>query len=170
LLKPISPDSPAGSNIRDDRKPGSVYYEMKDARNDARRKERDPDGTASGMLPEWKKILDLAPKVLATASKDLEVTAWLIEALVRNMALRVCATVFASPMVFVEQYWDKLYPPSDGGDVGTKVAALAGLNGVDSDGVLIGPIRMVPLTVAGDDGPFSADDYEKASRPQKGEG
>src|SRR5262245_49292994 len=90
LLAPIPGDKPTGVDLRADGNPNSDYYKLKDARFAARAKERelesDPAAAAAApdQLPEWRAILDGAPKVLAEQSKDLEVAAWLVEALVRR--------------------------------------------------------------------------------------
>ena len=76
LLSPIPGDTPTGVDLRADSSATSDYIKLKDARFAARAKEREIDGDpslASGELPEWRTILDLAPKLLATQTKDLEI-------------------------------------------------------------------------------------------------
>src|SRR5262249_35681657 len=85
LLAPIPGDKPTGLDLRADHNRGADYFKLKDAGFAARAKEREVDpGAKAGDLPEWRTILDLAPKLLATQTKDLEIAAWLVEALLRR--------------------------------------------------------------------------------------
>ena len=148
LLTPVSPDAPSGSNLRDDVSPTSPYFRMKDTRNAARAAERraDTDGQGDALLPEWRAIREMAPKIIAERSKDLEVTAWLIEALVRSEGFAGLRDGFRLARRLVETYWDTLFSLEDEEGIPTKVAPLTGLNGQDADGTLIQPIRKVALT------------------------
>jgi type VI secretion system protein ImpA len=165
LLAPISDDSPTGEKVRDDSSPTSAYLQLKDARAAARAAERRAEaaGEPAGWLSEWGTIFEVAPAVLAQQSKDLEISAWLVEALIRREGFAGLRDGFKVVRGLVEQYWDVLYSMEDEEGVVTKVAPLTGLNGQGGDGTLIQPMRMVPLTVAvGEDGPFSAYQYEQA--------
>ena len=62
----------------------------------------------------------------------------------------------------VEAFWDKLYPLPDEEWVATRVVPLAGLNGVESDGVLVSPILNLPITAAGSLRAMSLVDYQQA--------
>src|SRR3954451_16255081 len=87
LLAPIAGDNPAGIDLRADPSPGSIYFKAKDARAAARAAERAIDAgqsdDAGGLLPAWRTILELSPKLLAEHAKDLEIACWYIEALLR---------------------------------------------------------------------------------------
>lgn len=164
LLLPIREDAPTGDNLRDDPSPGSPYYQIKDARNAARAAERaaqmsdDPSDAAQA---DWRPVLELAPKLIGELSKDLEVAAWLIEALVREEGYGGLRSGFVLARKLVETYWDGLYPLPDEDGISTRVAPLAGLNGEEAEGTLIVPIGMVPL-MADDKGPLSAWHYRSA--------
>lgn len=163
LLAPIPGDNPAGADLRLDSNPLSDYYKLKDARFGARAKEREIDaGAEIGDLPEWRTILELGPKVLAAQSKDLEVAAWIIEALLRRHGFVGLRDGFRLVRELVETFWDGLYPLPDEDGVAAKVAPLTALNGEGGDGTLIQPIRKVPLTDGKDPGPFAAWHYEQA--------
>ena len=66
-----------------------MYYKIKDARNTARDAERkglfaDEDDAASRTArPDWDPVYSLGCQILAEKSKDLEIAAWLTEALVQ---------------------------------------------------------------------------------------
>lgn len=162
LVLPIDGDSPTGSDIRQDVSPQSVYYQLKDARSAARAAERsaDADSEEGGLLPEWRAILELAPNVLTTQAKDLEVAAWYIEALARGYGFAGLRDGFELSRRLVEEFWDGLYPEPDEDGIETKVAPFSGLNGEGGDGTLIQPIRKILLS----DGevPFAAWQYEQA--------
>jgi len=165
LLAPISDDSPVGAKVRDDSSPTSAYLQLKDARAAARAAERRAEaaGEPAGPLSEWETIFELAPQVLAEQSKDLEISAWLVEALIRREGFAGLRDGFKLVRGLVEQYWDLLYSMEDEEGVVTKVAPITGLNGMGADGTLIQPMRMVLLTGSvGDDGPFSGYHYEQA--------
>jgi type VI secretion system protein ImpA len=165
LLAPVPGEKPAGIDLRLDTSPTSDYYKLKDARFAARAKEREIDaGTDIGDLPEWRVILELAPKVLTAQSKDLEVAAWLVEALLRRHSFAGLRDGFRLLRGLVEKYWDGLYPLPDEDGILGKVAPISALNGEGADGTLIQPIRKVYLTEGRDPGPFAAWHYEQAQK------
>ncbi len=131
----------------------------------ARAKEREIDaGAEVGELPEWRTILELAPKLLTTQTKDLEIAAWLVEALLRRHGPAGLRDGFRLLRGLVEKYWDGLYPLPDEDGLAAKVAPLTALNGEGADGTLIQPIRKIWLTDGKDPGPFAAWHYEQAQK------
>jgi type VI secretion system protein ImpA len=165
LLAPIPGDKPAGLDLRADANPASDYFKLKDSRFAARAKEREIDaGAEVGELAEWRTILDLAPKLLATQTKDLEVAAWFVEALLRRHGFAGLRDGFRLLRGLVDKYWDGLYPLPDEDGVAAKVAPLAALNGEGADGTLIQPIRKIWLTDGKEPGPFAAWHYEQAQK------
>lgn len=169
LLAPIEGETPAGENLRDDSSPTSVYYQIKDARSAARAAERnmEMDDEPAGFLDEWRSILDLSPDVIATRSKDLEIAAWLTEALLRAHGFSGLRDGFRLMQGLVENFWDGLYPEEDEDGIETKVAPLTGLNGDGGDGTLIQPIRKVLITQGGSELPFAFWQYEQAGELAK---
>jgi type VI secretion system protein ImpA len=166
LLAPIPGDQPAGVDLRADPTAGSAYYAIKDARSAARAAERQQlmaEDAASGSPPDWRPVLTNGTKALAEKSKDLEITAYLIEALVRLHGFAGLRDGFRLARELAEQFWDGLYPLPDEEGVDTRVAPLTGLNGDDAEGTLINPITKVPLTEGGSVGPFAYFHYQQAS-------
>ncbi|MFS2010504.1 type VI secretion system protein TssA [Azospirillum sp. CT11-132] len=160
LLQPIEGESESGIDLRENA--SADYYTVKDARSAARAAERsmDVEDDAGGLLPEWRTILEVSPRILRTQAKDLEVTAWYIEALLRAEGYTGLRDGFALARGLVERFWDGLYPAPDEDGIATRVGPLTGLNGESADGTLIQPIRKVPLTMG--DIPYSLWQYEQA--------
>lgn len=166
LLAPISENAPAGQNLRGDSSAASVYFRLKDARSSARAAERraDAEGLSStSVLPEWQTILSLAPKSIGESSKDLEIAAWLTEALVRAHGFGGLHEGLQLLRGLVERYWDTFFSLEDEDGLETRLAPLAALNGVGGEGTLIQPLRKVAVTAqSGDEGPFAAYHHDSA--------
>ena len=161
LLAPIGGDFPAGINIRD----SNDYYDLKDARREARDVERrfeTGDAESGEVLAAWRKIETLAPPLLAEKSKDLDVVAWLIEALLRLHGFSGLSDGFTLVEELVKQYWGTLLPEADEDGISVTLAPLAGLNGEDGNGTLIAPIRATSITLPGAFEPFALWHYRHA--------
>jgi type VI secretion system protein ImpA len=104
---------------------------------------------------------------LAEQAKDLEVVALMTEALVRRNGLAGLRDGFRLARALCERFWEHLYPRPDEEGVVTLVAPLAGLNGEDADGLLIGPIGKLPITGGTTVGPFSMSDYQTATEADR---
>lgn len=167
LLAPISEDAPAGADPRTDTSPSSLYYRVKDARNAARAAERAAVEIGGPTPDEWYDVIDAAMEVLGGHAKDLEVAAWMVEALVRRdgfAGLRDGLDVLTG---IVSVFWDQSYPVIDEDDgIEGKVTAVAGLSGSGAVGTLIQPIRLTPLT-SGSQWNFSLWSYEQATDLEK---
>lgn len=158
LTRPIEGANPAGEDLRADPSPVSLYYQVKDARAAARAAERAGTQFEKGqqvMSDEWRKVLRLAPEILATKAKDLEIVAWFTEALLRAHGFAGLRDGFQLLKQLVETFWDGLYPLPDEDGIPSRVAPLAGLSGGDSEGTLAVPIALTAITGDGDAGVFS---------------
>ncbi len=165
LLEPVDEASPCGPDLREDYSPTSIYRTLKDARNAARAAERAmlmADADSDVDPPDWSPLLEQAPEVIATQAKDLEVAAWLTEALVRAHGFAGLRDGFRLMHGLVDRYWDDLYPRPDEDGILTRIAPLTGLNGDEGEGTLINPIRNVPLTEDGGDGALACWHYQQA--------
>ncbi len=149
LLAPVPGDEPAGPNLRLVESGGALYYRIKDARSAARMAERQADAEADrgSLAPEWRLIFEQSQTLIAGQSKDLEVACWLTEAALRMHGFAGLRDAMALLDGLVEHYWSGLHSVDDQ-DVGAKVAPVAGLNGTGSEGALIQPLRLAPLTAA----------------------
>ncbi|MCC7011419.1 MAG: type VI secretion system protein TssA [Planctomycetes bacterium] len=183
LLRPIAEAQPCGPDLREDASPSSPFLEIKDARRNARAAERTLSSFSFGAEvaaegddaraatearatadQSWERILELAPAVIAERSKDLEVTAYWIEALTRQRGFAGLRDGLKLARGLVEAFWDTLYPAPDAEDgVAARSAPLANLNGDGPDGPLPSRIALLPLTDAIDErGGFSTWHFNQA--------
>jgi type VI secretion system protein ImpA len=136
LLTPILGENPAGSNLQ--------YSGLHDEIREARRSEEnvEKEGYQTGAkFADWDQVTNLATDALATQSKDLQVAAWLAEALVKVhgfAGLRDSLKVMAR---LHEKFWDNLFPEIDEGDLEGRANSLSWL---DRQTALA--IREIPLT------------------------
>jgi type VI secretion system protein ImpA len=164
LLAPISEETPAGTDLRQDTSPGSLYHRLRDARAEARAGERpnDSGSTEAGFPPQWRVIRDLAIEALSHRSKDLEIAAWLTEALFRSDGLVGLAAGFRVMAGLTDGFWEGFFPQPDEDGVNGRLASVAGLNGVGGEGTLIQPMRRLRLFPRPDGSPFELWHYERS--------
>ncbi|MCB8881046.1 type VI secretion system protein TssA [Acidisoma cellulosilytica] len=165
LLKPFGPDAPAGLDPREDTSPLSRYFRLRDARADARAGERSSDhgGRSASTDSHWLAAEEHARLILTENGKDLEVAAWMTEALVRRHALPGLAFGAELMTGLVTQFWsDGLFPANDDDSEDPRGIPLAGLNGVSGDGTLLQSLRMVVLFHRSDQTPVTLWQYEQA--------
>lgn len=173
LLEPISEAEPTGSELKDDPAQSAVYYRIKDARDAARAAERQlaqaalyGDDADSGSLPppNWKQVRELATEALAHSSKDLWITAWLIEALAREHGFAGLRDGFRLARELSERFWDGIHPRPDDEGYAHTVAQLTGLYGDESEGALVAPILAMPIANSPSIQPLSSADYQQATQ------
>jgi type VI secretion system protein ImpA len=176
LLAPISSEAPAGSDLREEGSPDGLYFRLRDARREAGAAERaaeaprDPaepqpvDAAPVSSLAQWRIVRELAVEALAGQSKDLEIAAWLTEALLRSDGLLGLTAGSRLMTGLAEGFWDELFPQPDDEGIATRVAAVAALNGVGRDGTLIQPLRKLVLFERPTNGmPFCFYHYEQSA-------
>ncbi|TCT02464.1 type VI secretion system protein ImpA [Aquabacter spiritensis] len=134
---------------------------MKDARANARRKERvldvDPDSPLA--TEDWSEVAETGFEILSQVGKDLEVAAWLIEALVRVDGFAGLCTGLVVARGLVANFWDAIYPLPDEDGNEPRLAPFIALNGANNDGTLVQPLRKIPLLGAE---PIGLWQYEQA--------
>src|SRR5262249_7687925 len=148
---------PVGTDLREDDSPNSLYRQLRDARTEARDAQRaadvpsDEEASANRGPPpiplaaRWRTVRELATQALTTHSKDLEIAAWVTEALLRSDGLLGLAAGFRLIAGLAENFWDQVFPHPDEEGIATRVAAIAGLNGVGREGTLIQPLGKLVL-------------------------
>jgi type VI secretion system protein ImpA len=165
LLADVPGKNPAGVDLREDYSPQAVYRLLKDVRAAARAAERNAAwerDESAGARADWSPILKQAPQVLAAQSKDLEIAVWLLEALVRAHGFAGLRDGLRLLCGLVERFWEHVYPLPDEDGLETRVAPLAGLNGVEGEGVLGPAIQTIPITMGTSVGPFHSGHYRQA--------
>ena len=167
LLAPIPGDAPQGVDIRADRSAASPYSRLRDARSAARDAERAQDkgeDDARDPAPLWRTVRELALTTLSETTKDLEIAAWLTEALVRSHGLGGLAAGARVMGGLAERYWDGLFPLPDEEGIETRVSPVTGLNGRDGAGSLMQPLYMLTLfRRRSDDTPVAYYQYQQAA-------
>ncbi|MRR39006.1 type VI secretion system protein TssA, partial [bacterium] len=139
LLAPLPGDNPAGEDLRYT----PVYEEIKEAR-------KSEDAFALGewqretKSADWGMVVTVATEALTSKSKDLQITAWLTEALVVTEGFEGLSVGLTVLEGFLGNYWETVYPLMEEGDIEFRIAPFEFLNER-----LSSVIRQVPLTAAG---------------------
>ncbi len=122
-LAPVPGDHPAGS----DQRYGQIYDEIKDARKEVIT--YDPEGKpVVEKKAEWNKVLSLSLDALTQKSKDLQIAAWLAEALLITESIEGLNAGLKMINGLLEQYWDTLYPAIEDDDLEFRAAPLEFMN------------------------------------------
>src|SRR3954447_4493590 len=105
LLTPIPGDNPAGENLR--------YAPAYDKIKEARRQDDDaPQGEwrRERKLADWPLPIKLITEALPDRAKDLQLAAWLTEAVWRRDGIPGLKDGLELIRSLVENFWDTLYP------------------------------------------------------------
>jgi type VI secretion system protein ImpA len=136
LLAPIPGENPAGEDLRYN----SVYDALKEARRADDQLERG-EWQREIKTSDWDKVLSLALEALSKKSKDLQIAAWLTEALIRKEGFGGLAAGLRLVHGLLQGYWEKLYPAVEEEDLDFRAAPLQFMNDK------LSPIlKEVPLT------------------------
>ncbi|HRH45229.1 MAG TPA: type VI secretion system protein TssA, partial [Pyrinomonadaceae bacterium] len=136
LLTPIPGENPSGEPMQ--------YSGLYDDIREARRADDDMN------LGEWKtelkvsdfrKVINLAVPALSTKTKDLQVCAWLCEALTNQHGFAGFRDGVKLIRLMQENFWDTIYPEIDEGDMEGRANAVEWMNNQMSVG-----IKKIPFT------------------------
>jgi type VI secretion system protein ImpA len=122
LLTPIPGDNPSGPDIRYDSKV-PIYDEVKDAR-------RHDDDLAQGdwqrerKVADYAKVIRLTQDALATKTKDLQLAAWLVDALLHTQGFSGLSAGLTLCHDLTRDFWDTINPPLEDGDEEPRMAHL----------------------------------------------
>ncbi len=111
LLAPIPGDAPAGRDLR--------YDPRYDLVREARREDADlPQGAfvAERKVADWPKVQRETVALLTKESKDLQLAAWLTEALLRRFGAAGLTDGLAVVTGILQGFWDDCYPELEDGD------------------------------------------------------
>ncbi len=166
LLAPLDDsDGGAGQDLRSDYSPSSPYQRLRDARAAARAEERarDADGdTEAPVADGWRDVARIGTDALASRSKDLEIAAWLTEALVRLHGLDGLAAGATLIRSLCDSYWDWAFPLPDDEGLDGRSAPIGGLAGAGVDGTVMQPLRRLPLFRRADGSPLGLYQWDQA--------
>jgi type VI secretion system protein ImpA len=151
LLNPIPGENPSGANLRY----APVYDKIKEAR-------REDDDAPQGewaherKVADWKQVVKLASEALATKSKDIQIAAWLTEAMLRTEGFAGLLAGLKLCHGLIENFWDTLYPEIEDGEADMRAAPLDWIGSPSGAGqtrtvTFNQEVRMVPLTRKGYD-------------------
>jgi type VI secretion system protein ImpA len=136
ILNPIPGENPAGEDLRYT----PLYDELKEARRADDLLDRG-DWAREIKTSDWDKVIDLAVDALTHKTKDLQIAAWLCEALTEKeqfdglfMGLRVLNGLLSD-------YWEHLYPVIEEEDLDFRTGPIEYLNNN-----LGSRIKHIPLT------------------------
>ncbi len=137
LLIPISSESPAGEFLR--------YQGRYDAIQEARQEDDPalPRGVWQTRLKraDWRKVETLCVDALENLSKDLQIGAWLLEAMIHRygfVGVREGLKLLAG---LCERFWPTLYPPVDEEDLEGRLAPIVWINTK-----LYPKLKLIPVT------------------------
>jgi len=149
LLIPIEGPNPSGANLRYD----PVYDKIKEAR-------REEDQPPPGMTERDRKIAEnplvikLVTDLLTKRTKDLQLAAWLTEALLKQKGFGGLKDGLALCYGIVDEFWDSVYPELEDGDAESRGAPL-GFVGTK----LEIPLKLVPVV---EKASYSLLDYQQS--------
>jgi type VI secretion system protein ImpA len=139
LLAPIAGASPVGASLR--------YEPIYDQVKEARREDDDlPQGDwqASRKTADWPLVIRLTTDSLTKRTKDLQLAAWLTEALLHRDGIAGLRDGLSLVHRMLEQFWDGVYPEIDDGDIEMRAAPVEWI-GVKLDVA----VRQAPLVEDG---------------------
>lgn len=136
LLNPIAGPNPGGANLRYD----PVYDKIKEAR-------REDDDAPQGdwareqKKADWPLVIKLCSDAIQNKSKDLQLAAWLTEAVVCKEGFGGLRQGLDLCKALVEGFWDNLYPEIEDDDLELRAAPLEWIGGRLDD-----KLKKVPIT------------------------
>ncbi|HEX8098256.1 MAG TPA: type VI secretion system protein TssA, partial [Pyrinomonadaceae bacterium] len=136
LLAPIPGENPAGESLQY----SGLYDEIREAR-------RSEDNLEQGewkretKVPDWGRVFELASSAIETKTKDLQVCAWLDEALVKLHGFAGLREGLKLMRGLHERFWEQVYPEIDEGDLEARANALSWM-----DRQVAAAVREAPLT------------------------
>jgi type VI secretion system protein ImpA len=157
ILEPIPGDNPSGENLQY----SGLYDEIREAR-----RADDPTTKADWQTElktaDWDEVVSLAESALKSKTKDLQVGAWMCEALLKRSGFAGLRDGLKVMCGFHEKFWDSVYPEIDEGDLDARANCLALMDRQCAFGV-----KEVALTDARGEENYSYLRWEKTKLPDE---
>ena len=124
LLQPISEDKPAG----DSQQYSGLYDEIRESR-------RADENLAQGQwqtelkIADFRQVIRVAVPALETQTKDLQIAAWLSEALIKEHGFTGLRDSLKMLNGLQENFWETVFPEIDEGDMEGRANALEWMDG-----------------------------------------
>ena len=123
LLQPISDESPSGQSLRY----SGIYDEIAEARR-ADENLNQGEWVTDLKIADYSKVIDLSIPALTTQTKDLQIGAWLTEALTKKHGLAGFRDSLVLLHGFHERFWETVHPELEDGDMEGRANALSWLD------------------------------------------
>jgi type VI secretion system protein ImpA len=123
LLAPIPGANPAGESLR--------YAGTYDAIKKARESEEElsqGDWKHEPKVADWRAVTTLATEALKSKTKDLQIAAWLTEALVKRSGFAGMRDGLSLIRQLHERFWDSVHPMPEDGNLEVRAGAVEWLN------------------------------------------
>ena len=122
LLEPIAGDRPAGESLQY----SGIYDEIREAR-------RSEDALEQGewkretKVADWAEVMNLSLRALSNQTKDLQIAAWMTEALLMLHGIAGLRDGLRVVQGFHERFWEGLFPEEDQGDLEARANSISWL-------------------------------------------
>ena len=123
LLSPIPGDNPGGEPLR--------YAGPYDAIGEARRADDEltqGDWQRDTKASDWRRVIELGTDALSKRSKDIQIAAWMIEALIHLHGFAGLRDGCRLVRELSERFWDHLYPEIEEGDLEPRSGPIEWMN------------------------------------------
>jgi type VI secretion system protein ImpA len=125
LLQPISEENPAGEYLR--------YSGIYDQIAEARRADENliqGDWKTELKVADYRQVINLAVPVITSQSKDLQISAWLSEAITKEYGFAGLRDGLKLVTGLQEKFWETLHPEIDEGDMEGRANAISWLESI----------------------------------------
>jgi len=136
LLQPIPGADLSGRDLR--------YDPRLDAIKEARREELDLPGVVNRKVADWPTVVSSVTVLLETETKDLQLAAWLTEALLQKQGVAGLATGLDVLRGLTDQFWETVHPLPEDGDLELRLGPLEWVGSR-----LVIAVRMAPWATSG---------------------
>src|SRR5216684_6578689 len=144
LLNPIPGENPSGQSLRYD----PVYDKIREARRadeelqlSEEASKRDVWGAYALKKADFLQVIKLSTEALSKRTKDLQIAAWLTEALLVQERIPGLTQGLELMRGLIENFWDTLYPEIEEGDLQMRAAPIEWVGAL-----LETQVHKVPLT------------------------